>query len=383
MMPSRLFFSAAVLLAAFGAPGALAAQQKALPEAPVRVDGRPQGGNSWFDTTTKDLGTYYGTGEGVGTFKFKNPHDKAIDWRQVAGSCQCTKAIIKVADRTYELMNKPERALRRITKVAGQPDQIEVVQQIAVEPHAEGEVEVHLDMTGVTGGKQANITIHTSDETLPQIQLNVNATGAQMFVISPTEVNLNKMTWSETRDFTVTVTSPMHKAWNITRMDEVKAFDVKWEKAVNGELTTWTITGKYGPVDGETSGGGMLRFYTDIANAASFSVRVMATVQGPLEVKPGGFIPFGLVRKGTASKKEIVFEPNDGFELATTALKFEKLSLGQEFITATSRRDGQNLIVELAVSDQAPVGMLKGELVVELNHPLVKDKRIIFNGFVR
>jgi hypothetical protein len=383
----RLLVASAALFAAAGmacaqdavAPGGLVSP--AAP--PVRIDARPAGSNTWFDSTSKDLGTYYGTGEGVGIFKFKNPHDKAIDWRQVTGSCQCTKAIIKVGDRTYELVNKPERSLRRVTKVQGQPDQYEVVQQIAVEPQAAGEVEVHLDMTAVTGSKQASITIHCTDEALPQMTLNVSANGAQMFMISPTDVNLNKMTWSETREFTVTVSSPMHKAWNIVRMDEAKAFDVKWEKAVANELTTWTIHGKYGPVDAEIGGGGMLKFYTDVANAASFTVRVMATVQGPLEVKPGGFVPLGLVRKGTAAKKEIVFEPNDGFDLATTALKFEKLSIGEQFVTASSRKDGGKLVVELAVSDQAPVGMLKGEMVVELNHPLIKEKRIIFNGFVR
>jgi hypothetical protein len=357
-----------------GAPGA---------PAPLQVEARQQGGNVWFDSTNKDLGTFYGTGEGVGTFKFKNPRDKVIEWRQIAGSCQCTKATIRVGERTYELVNKPERSLRRVTKVAGQPDQIEVVQQIAVEAGAEGEVDVHLDMTSVTGGKQATITIHSTDEALSQMLLNVTANGAQMFVISPTEVNLNKMTWSETREFTVTVTSPMHKAWNIVRMDDAKAFDVKWEKAVANDLTTWTIRGKYGPVDADIGGGGMLRFYTDVANAASFSVRVMATVQGPLEVKPGGFVPLGLVRKGTSAKKEVVFEPNDGFDLVSTALKFEKLSVAEEFITATTRKDGTKLVVELAVSDQAPVGMLKGDLVVELNHPLVKERRIVFNGFVR
>jgi hypothetical protein len=106
-------------------------------------------------------------------------------------------------------------------------------------------------------------------------------------------------------------------------------------------------------------------------------------VQGPLEVKPGGFLPLGLVRKGTGVKKEIVFEPNDGFALEATALKFEKMSMDGQFVTASQRKDGNKLVVELLISDQAPTGMLKGELVVELNHPLVKDKRIMFNGFVR
>jgi hypothetical protein len=376
---------------------ATAQEQKQAPETqpttaigPVKLDPRapttpPAGGNSWFPATSKDLGTFFGTGEATGIFPFKNPNDKPIEWRQLTGSCQCTKAVIRVSGRTYELSSKPTpNQLTRITKVPGQPDQVEKVTQITVEPGASGEVEVHLDMTGITGGKQASLDIHTTDEKQAQLRLNFNATGAQLFVVSPAEVNLNKMTWSESRDFTVTVTSPMHKDWNIKRMDDAgKGFAVSYEKVENAGAVSWTIKGKYGPVDGETAGGGLLKFYTDVQGEASFTVRVMALVQGPLEVKPGGFLPLGLVRKGAGMKKEVVFEPNDGFELEATALRFEKLSMAGEFVTATSRKDGNKLVVELQISDQAPTGMLKGDLVVELNHPLVKDKRIMFNGFVR
>jgi hypothetical protein len=106
-------------------------------------------------------------------------------------------------------------------------------------------------------------------------------------------------------------------------------------------------------------------------------------VQGPLEVKPGCFLVLGLVRKGTTLKKEIVFEPNDGSSLEATSFRFEKMQLGNEFVTASQHKDGNKLVVELAIADTAPTGLLKGDLVVELNHPLVKEKRIMFNGFVR
>ncbi len=187
-----------------------------------------------------------------------------------------------------------------------------------------------------------------------------------------------------TRDFTVTVTSPLNKDFNVLRMDDAgKTFAVTYDKAMNGDNAVWTIKGKYGPVDGETGGGGVLKFYTDVRGESSFLVRVMAMVQGPLEVKPGGFLPLGLIRKGNAMVREIVFEPNDGTKLEATKLSFDKLSVREEFVTATSRQDGAKLIVSMAISPQAPLGMLKGDLVVQLNHPLVKEKRIMFNGFVR
>ena len=136
-------------------------------------------------------------------------------------------------------------------------------------------------------------------------------------------------------------------------------------------------------MDGDSAGGGVLKFHTDVQGGATFNVRVMAFVQGPLEVKPGSFLTLGLIRKGTTLKKEIAFEPNDDAKLATTEMKFEKMTMAEEFVTVTSRQEGNKVIVELAVSDKAPAGLLKGDLVVGLNHPLVKEKRIMFNGFVR
>ena len=79
----------------------------------------------------------------------------------------------------------------------------------------------------------------------------------------------------------------------------------------------------------------------------------------------------------------ITFTPNDGADLKATELTFEKMTLAKEFITATQRKDGNNLVIELAVANNAPTGLVKGELVVKLNHPLIKEKRVMFNGFVR
>ncbi len=353
-----------------------------VPLAPTQ--GKPAtGGNSWFQTTNQDFGTFYGQGDGVGVFKFKNPNATPVTWQTITGSCQCAKAIVRVGGRVYELSSKPTPTLTRVTKVPGQPDQTEKVQQIMIEGGAEGEVEVHLDMNGITGAKLASFDCHTTDPALPQIKLSFSATGAQLFTMSPADVQLNKMTWNEVREFTVTVNSSVQKDWNVTRMDEAKTFDVTWEKVQNGDATSWLIKGKYGPVGSDSQGGGVLKFHTDVQGGATFNVRVVAMVQGPLEVKPGSFLSLGLVRKGTGLKREVVFEPTDGFQLASTEVRLEKLQVPAEFVTAKTRSDGNKLVLEFEISDKTPPGLIKGDIVVALNHPLVHEKRIMFNGFVR
>jgi hypothetical protein len=342
------------------------------------------GGNTWFPVTIQDLGTFFGTGDAVGTFKFKNPTDKPVEWKNLSNSCQCSRSEIRIGDRIYSLSGKPKpNILTRVAKGKSGSDQQEVVTQITIGPNEEGEVECHLDMQQIQGPKQASLEIHCTDPAMPHLKLQFSATGAQLFSVAPAEVNLNKMTWAESREFTVTVTSPLHKDWNILRMDDHKAFTASWEKSVTNGVTSWTIKGKYGPVNEEIGGGGQLKFFTDVRGESTFNVRVVAMVQGPLEVKPGCFLVLGLVRKGTQLKKEIVFEPNDGSTLEAKSFRFEKMELGSEFVTASQHKDGNKLVVELAIADNAPTGLLKGDLVVELNHPLVKEKRIMFNGFVR
>ena len=348
------------------------------------VPGRATGGNRWFEVTNRDLGTFYGTGEAVGLFPFKNPHDEPIDWRSLAASCQCAKAEIRFEGETYRLISKPTKRLVRVFDVGTKTERIENVRKITIGPNVKGEVECHLDMRNITGAKYATLDIHSTDPTLPHTKLTFRAKGAQLFAISPKEVQLNKMTWNEQREFSVTVTSPLQKDWQILSMDKAdEAFDVTWEKNKLGDRTQWVIKGKYGPLGKDAAGGGVLRFQTDINNRSSFDVRVLAYVQGPLDVKPGGFLTLGLIRKGKKVAKDVVFTPNDGADLQATALEFEKLTLDTQYIKATQHKDGDNLIVSLEVSDSAPKGLVKGELVIKLNHPLVTEKRIMFNGFVR
>lgn len=348
---------------------------------------KASGGNSWFPVTVRELGTFYGTGEAIGQFEFSNPQDTPVDWVSLTPSCQCASAEITIGaggKRVYRVIAKPQKRLVRVTRIPGQPDKLENVAKITIGPKERGRVVTRLDMNKITGGKHATLDIHGTDPVEPHTKLTFRATGAQLFSVSPKEINLNKMSWNETREFTATVSSRMQKDWEILSVDKPSdAFDVKWEKVKNGDYTSYRIRGTYGPVSSEVAGGGMLKFRTNMKNGAAFSVRVLAFVQGPLDVKPGGFLTLGLIRKGKPVKKSITFTPNDGTDLQATELSFEKMTLKPEFVSVTQRKDGDKLVVELTVADNAPKGLVKGELVVKLNHPLITEKRVMFNGFVR
>jgi hypothetical protein len=113
------------------------------------------------------------------------------------------------------------------------------------------------------------------------------------------------------------------------------------------------------------------------------TVRVSAAILGPLELKPGTFLTLGMIRKGTKRIEKVFFEPNDNTDIDATSIRIENLTMDSKFVTTRKIKDGKKLIVELEVLDTAPAGLLRGDLVVELNHPAVPSKKILFNGFVR
>ncbi|GAB4143087.1 MAG: hypothetical protein Fur0037_10650 [Planctomycetota bacterium] len=380
-------------IAPLAAAGLLCAQVPPAPSKPVPGDGSPSSvpgkdqakdPSAWFQATSKDLGTFFNHEEATGQFEFKNPCDKPVEWRSMVPSCTCSRAVIRIGDRTYEMSGKPNAgALYRVTKT-GEGDKRERINLIQVDPGESGFVEVHMDMHGVTGMKSASVDIHTTDPDHPLMQLKFSATGAQQFVVNPPEVNFGTMTWNESREFKVRVTSPLQKDFEIVRMDAPPSdFKVHYEKSMENGEAIWTISGTYGPLSSETGGGGVLRFFTNLPGMASFQVRVTAFVKGPLEIKPGTFLTLGLIRKGTSKSESVVFEPNDGSDLTAASVVFEKLTVPAEFVTAKTSKDGNKLVVTVEISSGCPSGLVRGDMVVNLNHPAIPQKRILFNGYVR
>jgi hypothetical protein len=52
-------------------------------------------------------------------------------------------------------------------------------------------------------------------------------------------------------------------------------------------------------------------------------------------------------------------------------------------VTTHQSKVGKDLVIELEVAKDVPTGLLKGSMVVKLNHPAVSERKIMFNGFVR
>lgn len=338
-------------------------------------------GHDWFPERELNQQMKPGQEDAVGVFRFKNPGDKPVEWKQMLGSCTCTSAKVRVADRNYELQPKPLQLFR----VTGSGDAVhkEPVASIPIAAGESGEVEVHMAMHGAVGAKSVSLDIHTSDPEVPVIKLQLTAAGLTAITVSPLEVELGTVSCGEQRDFSVTVTSAAQPDFEIIGNDPFpKDLTAAAEKAIKDGAAVWTVRGRYAPTSASATGGGNLKFDTNIKGAESFTIRVRAIVKMPIECKPS-LLQLNKVRAGQGRTEKIVVEANDGTDLAATAVRIEGLTIAERFVKVSSKKDGKNVVVELEIAPDAPTGLVRGDIIVELNHPTVKQQRVLFNGFVR
>jgi hypothetical protein len=146
-------------------------------------------------------------------------------------------------------------------------------------------------------------------------------------------------------------------------------------------MASWLLKGAYRK-DYPGDSRGELELRTNLATVPVVKVKVKATVRNLIEMEPGIFV-LGVVRKGKGSTARVVLTATDGRNLEATALRLEKLTLAEKYVTLRSDEDGSKLVVGLQVAADARAGLIRGDVVVELDHPLAKVQRVLFNGFVR
>ncbi len=337
-------------------------------------------GTTWFPQIEKSLDVDAGQDEAYCIYPFQNPTDAAVEWRELTGSCTCSSAMIRVADRVYAMVPKPKQLLQVVTSTTG--EQRVPVTAIPIGPHEHGEVEVHVQVHGHFGPKVVTVDIHSTDPIMPMTKLKLTANAPLAIIVQPSEVELGIVVPSKPREFTATVTSPVQKDFEIIGSDPFPPnMTATYDKVMRDGAAVWTIHGTFEGRDQKAIGGTM-RFLTNIAFAKSFTLNVRGTVKMPVEVVPG-FVTLGSIHAGSKAVGRFRIQPNDASKIAVLALRLEKLSLPAAFVSVTHRMDGDSIVVEVEVAANAPLGLVRGDVVVEIDHPTEKERRVLFNGFVR
>ncbi len=353
------------------------------PDTPAQ-DARPTNEDtSWFEKSYVDAGSYMEGETAKSEFHFKNPRDVQHFIQQMVPNCQCSKAVVRVGGRQYTVEDEPVKgAMYELLESDGQ-ELKKRIDQIPIGAGEEGVVQVYMDLRGVKGVKEAAVMVRTSDNVAPVSNLRTRARSMQFFNVLPQEVNLNKMNWQDKREFTCKLSSSVKEDFEITGHEPLpESMEIEYKKEMQGGKALWTLKGTYGPGANHRNGGGEITLNTNI-EGKQIKVRVIAFVEGPLKITPGSFIPFGMIRKGKGASKEIVIESTNDFELAFEDVRITGLTVPDEFVTVRQEKFGKALRLILDISPDAPRKLIRGDLVVKLNHPAARTQEFQFNGFVR
>ncbi len=339
--------------------------------------------NQWFAKVHEAVAVVDGSTMAIGRFPFHNPHDSDIEWREFGASCACSHLEFVVGDRRYWLKPKPRELVQLVAKDgAAEPERVPV-DFIPVHGSEQGTVEVHVELTGNIVKKTVSVDIHTNDAELPQMRLQVDVSHGDGLVLTPPEVELGTILPGEVREFTVEVHASGRKDFELKPPEQLPpGIHVECSKATSNNVSVWTIHGTYGPYEAGKGGAASLKFSTGLKELASVNLRVNGVVAVPVEVWPG-FLTLGRIDPAKEKRMQVRFHAKDGTDLEVTKVSFANLTAQAGKVESKVTKDGKDVLVEVVVPSGAAAGLLRGDLLVELNHPKASSFKVLFNGYVR
>ena len=193
------------------------------------------------------------------------------------------------------------------------------------------------------------------------------------------------MKWDDQRKFSFVIDSPVNPDFKLLDHEPLPSY-VKISKEQITKLDgkkAWKVEGTFGPQADPKSGGASIKFKTNW-EGKDVTMSVIATITGPFSIKPGTFLSFSKIKKGEGAVREIVITPNDDFDLVLESVEFPKLTIDRKYISATATKRGRDLVVALKISPDCQGAILvRGSMVLHLNHPALKSKKFTFNGILR
>ncbi|MCA8977640.1 MAG: hypothetical protein KDC98_23145, partial [Planctomycetes bacterium] len=221
----------------------------------------------------------------------------------------------------------------------------------------------------------------TTDTKTPMMRLNLKATAVATFLLEPAETALGIVAAGEEHGFTVKVI-PRAADFAITGAKPFPTgVTATYRRIDDAKPPHWLVTGTFAS-SWPGNANADLEFETNSKQAPIVTIKVHATVRLPVEAKPP-FFSLGRVPLDKGGSARIALSRSDGKQLEVLGLRVEGAKDAAQFVTAHAFKAGSDLIVELVVAAGAPKGLLRGDVVIELDHPTVKERRINFNGFIR
>ncbi len=241
----------------------------------------------WFKKTVFDAGKVFEGKKIYHEFEFKNPYPVPHKIKWLQKTCSCAQA--------WLILNGKEIPFNDV-----------VLKTPVVRPGQTGKVKLLLDMTGIRGIKEAEVTVGLDDRKKDYPTLVLKATGIVYFEITPPNISLGELKWNEKKEFRFSVTSKHIKQWKILGWDPlpegIKLEPPEMEKTKEGIV--YKFKGTLGPGIPPGPAGGTIRLRTDFKGHV-IEVSVAAEVKRPYKVTPRGFLGFGRVVRSRGKERII------------------------------------------------------------------------------
>ena len=300
-----------------------------------------------FDAYSFDFG-FIEEGKQVGhSFAYENKGTEELVLLKVEATCGCTQAFLSEEKR--------------------------------IPPGGKGELVVGFDSTRRQGGESQIVYVHSNDPISPIVQLEIGG------VIKPIRLPISvrslhfgtvKRRDGAKREIVIRDPGDGSLAVNEVTCDSpsVKVSLTRTDKPDLVYLVTAEL--KPGAPVGELKG--KIKVSTNHPREPVVEIPVAADVVGDIETFPNQFF-LGLLKKGQTASKTIT--------ISTTSdkpLVIRKMDSPFDYVTITALTDirGKKYSVTATLKDTAPLGNIKGEVVIHTNAPDQREIRVRIYAYV-
>lgn len=299
-----------------------------------------------FEETEHDFGEIPQGSNVTYTFTFNNDGEGTLEIGKLKTSCGCTAAL---ASRDK------------------------------LEPGDKGEVKVTFTSGKFKGNITKTVTVPSNDPKNPEVALHIKAVVKVDIEITPNSLNFGDMPRGSSATKVLTLTKLDGTKIKIVKIESkseniTASIENETEEKSSYNVNVTLSTGQLPRVFAEK-----LKIYTDSTIQPVLEVFIRARVTGDVVVTPQSIFLGSIIQGETKSSAIII---SNG---TSAPLKINSIEAKPEYISTSQEtlKDGEEYRVTVTLSKEAPIGTVKGNLIIHTNSPSEPDVTVPVTAIVR
>lgn len=235
--------------------------------------------------------------------------------------------------------------------------------ETTIPPGGKADLTVGFDGTGRQGGQSQTVSLHSNDPVSPVVKLLIGGVIKPVRLpVTAREVYLGTVKTRKGGTGEFLVQDPGDRSLIVKEVASdspfLKAVLIRNDKdrleyRVKAELQPGAPIGEFK---------GKITVSSNHPREPQAVIPVTATIVGDIQVLPNQFF-LGLLKKGKTTGNSIAVS-STGRE----ALKLKKIHSPFDYVAVSSKKDGDKYTITASVKDNAPSGLIKGDVVIRTNN---------------